>query len=297
MLTLPAAATTHLGKSTTTLTVCYAIWKKNGEVLRGTAHDRDVTIASGTYAGTYRARTAAFATDVRAAADGSVPNVGLDGALRVDASIDDLTVEDLEAGLYDQARAVLLLVDWADPSAWQKVLCAGTLGPFERDSDGRWRSDARGLVQALSQQFVQTYSERCNVKRFGDTRCKFDVGAVTRTGTVTSVTDRRTFVVTLDAGPAPVGDTYYNGGVLQFTSGANEDFERETRTVELDGDTATIALWDEAPADIEVGDTISLEPGCDRRFETCRDVHANQVNFRGYGLFAVGRDRLMRGAS
>lgn len=294
MRTLPVGAEAVLASPVTALTVCYAITKKNGDVLRGTAHDRDVTISSGTYAGVYRARTAAFASAIRSTSDGSVSNLETEGALRVDATIDDLTVEDIESGLYDQAPAVLLLVDW-QTSTVLKILAGGTLGEFYRDSDGRWRSEVRGLTQALLQQIVQTYSERCNVREFGDARCKFDVTAVTRTATVTAVTDRKSFVALLDAGAEPVNATYYNGGKLTFTAGANADFVREVRAAEVDEDEVTIELWDEAPADVEIGDTFELAPGCDRRYETCRDVHNNLVNFRGYGVFAVGRDRLMRG--
>ena len=34
--------------------------------------------------------------------------------------------------------------------------------------------------------------------------------------------------------------------------------------------------------DIAAGDTYTLAPGCDKSLETCRDVYANVVNFRGF---------------
>lgn len=296
MLTLPAQLAAHLALPATSLTVCYRVTKSTGEVLRGTAHNRDVTITVGERAGVYRARSAVFATDVRSTSDGSVSNVDVDGAFRVDADA-DLTIEEIEAGVYDQAPAELFLLNWSSPDDGQKVLCAGTLGEFVRDSDGRYRSEVRGTVQALTQQIVQTYSERCNVRLFGDSRCKFDVAAVTRTGTVTAVTNRRSFVATLNSAPAPPTETYYAGGRLLFTSGDNSGFVREVRSVSLASLSATVTLWEEAPADIEVGDTISLPPGCDRLLSTCRDVHDNLLNFRGYGVFAVGRDRLVKGVT
>src|SRR5690606_31924756 len=127
----------------------------------------------------------------------------------------------------------------------------------------------------------------CDVKVFGDSRCKFDVAAATRTATVIEVTNRKHFTVALDAGPEPLTSNYYDGARLVFTSGANETFIRETRFVMLDetAENGTVILWEEAPADIEVGDTISLPPGCNRLYTTCRDVHQNLVNFRGHGIF------------
>lgn len=297
MQTLPPGLASHLAGDVTTLTVCWLVEKLNGDVIRGTAHQTDITITTGTYAGTYKARTAVFATDNRNTSDGAVSNLDVDGAFRVDATIDDISVTDIEAGLYDQARAVLLLVNWADPDSGQKVLRAGTLGEFYRDSSGRYRSEVRGLTQALSQQIVRTYSERCDVKIFGDERCKFDVAAATRTGTVTAVTNRKRFDVSLDAGAQPPSPVYFVGGRLKFTSGALDGVIREVRGCRVNeaNDAAEIALWEEAPTDVEVGMTIELPPGCDRTADTCRLIHQNFVNFRGHGLFATGKDALMRG--
>ena len=295
MLTLASALAAHFASENTTLTVCWTITRNDAVVLRGTAHDRTVRIPSGDYAGDYRAAMAVTSSDLRSASDGAPQNLEVEGGFQVDASIPDLTVEDIEAGLYDQAAAALFIVNWASPGDGQKELLVGTLGEFYRDSDGLYRTEVRGLTQALAQQMLQTYSERCNVREFGDSRCGFDVGAVTRTATVTSVTDRKHFEATLDAGPAPVNSTYYDGGRLAFTSGDNDGFVREVRSAVVAGSDLTVELWDEAPADIAVSDTISLPPGCDRRYETCRDVHVNLENFRGHGVFASGRDRLMAG--
>lgn len=295
MLTLPSALAMHLSGRVLSLTICWAVTRSDGKVLRGTAHDRDITISSGDFAGTYPARATIYSTDVASKSDGSVSNVDVEGAFFAD--VDELTVEDIEGGFFDQAPAVVFMVNWQNPDAGQKVLLAGTLGEFYRDSEGRYRSEVRGLTQALKQQIVRTYSERCDVKLFGDARCKFDVASVTRTGTVSGVTNRKRFDVTLDPGDTPKSPVYFVGGRLQFTSGVLDGVVREVRAciVNETNDAAQIALSDEAPADIEVGTTISLPPGCDRTADACRLIHDNFVNFRGHGLFAVGRDALMRG--
>jgi len=181
MLTLNAALEAHLQSDTPTLTVCWAIMRRDGTTLRGTAHDRDIVITSGAYAGTYRASTAITASDINSASDGSVQNMEVEGAItRVDAEIPDITAEDIEGGLYDQAEAVLLLVNWASPDDGQKILVRGTLGEFYVDSDGRYRTEVRGLTQAHSQQIGRTYSERCDVKVFGDSRCSQSAASAAR---------------------------------------------------------------------------------------------------------------------
>lgn len=295
MLTLPSALAIHLSGRVLSLTICWAVTRSDGKVLRGTAHDRDITISSGEFAGTYPARATIYSTDVASKSDGSVSNVDVEGAFF--ASVDELTVEDIEGGFFDQAPAVVFMVNWQNPDAGQKVILAGTLGEFYRDSEGRYRSEVRGITQALSQHIGRSYSERCDVKVFGDERCKFDVASVTRTGTVSGVTNRKRFDVTLDPGDTPKSPVYFVGGRLQFTSGVLDGVVREVRAcvVNETNDGAEISLWDEAPADIEVGTTFKLPPGCDRTADTCRLIHENIVNFRGWGLYATGKDALMRG--
>jgi uncharacterized phage protein (TIGR02218 family) len=300
MLDLTSAFAARLAARQLTLTVCWRITKSNGESILGTAHDRDIEIPAGEYAGLYRSHMGITSSDVVNDASGAVQNLEVDGAFF--AVVPNFTVEDLEAGLYDQAQATLLLVDWREPGAGQKALVAGTLGEFRRDSHGWYRTEVRSAAQALSQQIVRTASERCDVKRFGDERCQFDVLAKRRTGTVSAVANRKTFTVDLDAGPAPVIASYYLGGILRWTAGDNAGFFRSIRlhsepTLDGDPQSLEVTLQDEAPADVEIGDTVTVDPGCDLLPITCKLVHENFINFRGVGIFAVGRDRLMSGTN
>src|SRR5690606_37353689 len=214
----PVGLASHLSGRTLSLTVCWAVTRTDGQVLRGTAHDRDITIASGRFAGVYPSRATVYSTDIASKADGSVSNADVEGAFFSD--VEELTVADIEGGFYDQAPAVLFMVNWQKPDDGQKILLSGMLGEFHRDSDGRYRSEVRGLTQSLKQQIVRTYSERCDVKLFGDSRCKFDVAAVTRTGEVSAVTNRNRFDVTLNPGAVPPSPVYFVGSRLVFTSDA-----------------------------------------------------------------------------
>ncbi len=304
MLHLPAPFAQHLASRTLTLAICWTITKSNGEVLRGTSHDADVTITSGPYAGTYPRQHAVLTSDIETGADGAVPNADADGFIHLaDALLgpeNGFTVEDFEGGLLDQAPAALFLVNWTRPDDGQKELLVGTLGELGRDSEGRLRAEARGVEQALTQQILGSFAERCDVKRFGDHRCKFDVASRVRTGTVDAVVHRRHFTAELAAGPAPVTKMYYFGGVLRWTSGANAAREsivlmHNALTLDADAQVIEVGLQDEAAADIEAGDTFELEPGCDRLPHTCRFAHDNFLNIRAYGLYASGKDRLMAG--
>lgn len=291
MLNLGAFGT-HLQGRTTSATQLWAILKKNGVWVRGTAHDRKLTIATGTWAGTYRPG-ALMISDVRSTSDGAVQNAEVQGFVQV--SSPQITVADIEAGLYDQAYGALLELNWKAPDAGLKIIADGTLGEFTRDTNNALKSEVRGLKQALAQQILDSFSERCNVIRFGDARCGFNVPAATRTATVATVTDRKHFTATLTGGPTELTPTYYDGGILKFTSGANDTYEREVKTAMIVGTAVTIVLWEETPADIAVANTFTLPPACDRRYETCRDLHNRLPSFRGHGIFATGRDALLAG--
>lgn len=302
MKTLSANYAAHIARAVTTLAVCWRIVKRNGEIILGTDHDRDITISATnigmdlgspafTLVGTYRAAAGVTGSDVRSTSDMAVDNMEVTGA--VDTMITgDITVADMESGLLDGAPVTTFKVNWADPDDFQDVLRHGFLGEVARTSDGVYKTEIRGLTQVLQQVVGRTAGDRCDVAEFGDHRCKFDVAAHTVTGVVTSVTDRRRFSSTLSADSPPATAGHYVLGKLTWTSGSNAGFIGQVK------DDATTALgdlemWEAFYNDIEVGDEFTLTPGCDRRFETCRDRFNNLVNMRAPALYCPGMDEVI----
>lgn len=297
MRTIQAELLAHLRGEVSTLAVCWAIEKNNGDIIRSTDHDLDIEITTGPYAGVYRSAANITGSDVRSTSDLSVDNMEVEGALPDEYEIPDITVAEIEAGLLDNAGVQVFGVNYESPDDGQLIERRGYLGIPSRDSDGRYKVEVRGMTQRLQQNIGWTYSERCNVVEFGDVRCGFNVEAATREAVVTAVTSRRRFDIEITVGdPAPI-PTYFYGAKLTFTSGMNEDFFREVKSAVIVGDTLTISTWEEFPSDPMVGDTLLLPPACDRRLSTCRDVHENIVNFRGYGVFIPGILAIMRGPS
>jgi uncharacterized phage protein (TIGR02218 family) len=43
-----------------------------------------------------------------------------------------------------------------------------------------------------------------------------------------------------------------------------------------------VDLWETLGGEILPGDRVRLEPGCDKRLETCREKFDNLLNFRGF---------------
>lgn len=285
----------HLRGEVSTLALCWTIEKGNGEVIRATDHDRDLEITTGRYAGVYRAIANITGSDVRSTSDMSVDNMEVDGAIPDQLEVQDISVAEIEAGLLDNAPVEVFGVNYNEPDQGQLIERRGYLGIPSRDSDGRYKVEVRGLGQRLQQNIGWTYSERCNVVEFGDTRCGFDLVAATRTAVVTAVTSRRRFDIEITAGDPPPTATYFDGAKLTFTSGDNTDFFREVKRATVVGDTLSITTWEEFPEDPAIGDTLALPPACNRLLSTCRDVHENVINFRGYGVFMPGMLAIMRG--
>lgn len=293
----------HLKGEVTTLALCWKITKKNGDVILGTDHDLDIAVSSGALAGVYLAGANVTGSDVASTSDMSVDNTMVDGSFTDDNTIIlDLTVDDVRAGLLNNAPVTLFFTNWEAPNDGQCYMRSGFLGSLTWDSNNAYKTELRGLTQLLSQTIVQTYSVACNVVKFGDARCKVDVPAISITATVTAVTNRKEFTVS-GITTEPVGR--FNTGTLLGLTGNNVGFERQIKIDTTDTVQGKVTLFEPFPEDVQVGDTYTMAPGCPRSFAKCKTFQdpadptnpaGNIANFRGYGLLIPGVDAMMRGA-
>lgn len=100
--------------------------------------------------------------------------------------------------------------------------------------------------------------------------------AFIRDGVVSSVTSRESFTITLtDPAGAPSG--WFDGGFLKFESGENNGRGLEVKT--WDGSSA-IEMYLPFGYLPQVGDLISIYPGCRKRVADCRDKFDNIINMR-----------------
>lgn len=72
---------------------------------------------------------------------------------------------------------------------------------------------------------------------------------------------------------------YLDGGVLTWLSGNNTGVSIEIKT--YDSNSSTVMMWLGMYYSIQVGDTFSYYPGCDKRRDTCAKKFNNIINFRG----------------
>ena len=102
------------------------------------------------------------------------------------------------------------------------------------------------------------------------------IQALTLNGTVNSVVDTHTL-----NDPART-EQIWAGGLLTWLTGDNAGVAQEIKTADASGN---IAVWEEPPKAMQVGDTFTLQAGCHkRRVEDCVTIYDNAYNFRGYDV-------------
>lgn len=178
--------------------------------------------------------------------------------------------------MYDPFGSAYIKVGEVTPKL---KLRRGVLGECTSTTQGWFKVELRGLTQLLQQQIVEMYQPTCRAD-LGDTRCAINLGTLTSTGTVASTTDETHFAVTLDTA---VGETtsatWFQHGMVIFTSGKNKGHSIDIKSwTPLTGLIETYIM---VGYPVQVGDTFSIVPGCNKTLGTCRDRFDNVLNFRG----------------
>lgn len=260
---------THLDSGTTTLARCWQIARRDGMVLGFTDHDLDLS-----FAGTlFKAGTGLTAQTLEQATGLSVDNSEAIGALS-DAAI---TETDTAAGRFDGAQVTTWMVNWADV-AQRVVLFRGTLGDISR-SGGAFRAELRGLSEPLNQPQGRVFQRACSAV-LGDSACGVDlfIAGYEVEAEVLAVQDNRV----LTFAPFEQEEGWFEKGRLRVLSGAAEGLEGLIKTDTRTSDRREIGLWAPLAVDVQIGDRLRLQVGCDKRFDTCRLRFANHLNFRGF---------------
>lgn len=97
----------------------------------------------------------------------------------------------------------------------------------------------------------------------------------TQSAQVVTVTDNRQFTVDL----LDKEDDFYNGGVIFWYTGLNAGRRMEIKDWTLIG--SSIELYLPVSESVNISDVFSVNAGCDKKIETCRDKFNNVINFRG----------------
>lgn len=293
MLVLTAEDQAHTQRVCTTWALCWKL-ELQAEVLRQTSHDApiEVSLSSDEYElnGTYLSNQLPFqASALRTGSDLAVANMDVD-ALLDEAGI---TEQMILSGLLDNVRFTLFMVNWRNPANSGIVFKRGIIGNIRTFTQQVLKGELRGLNQYLAQTTMQVYGPVCRAE-LGDTRCKVNPAPLTVSGDIDSIqVQRRIFTTAARNGGSPTLEVgWFKYGVVTMTSGANAGLSIE---VKEDDGTGEIELFYSFPYDLQIGDTYTMTPGCDKKRVTCRDKFNNIVNRRAED-FIPGGNRLTAGA-
>ncbi|MEJ6398045.1 DUF2163 domain-containing protein [Yoonia sp. 208BN28-4] len=259
----------HLKTGHTHVCQCWSITRSDGLTLGFTDHDRDLEFNGITY-------VADSGMNAKALASTSGMSVNNTEALGI-LTADSITETDIAAGRYDAAEVIVWRVQWDDVSARQ-ILFRGSIGEITR-AGGSFRADLRGLTDALNQPQGRSYLKTCSAV-LGDTTCKVSLEDPLFVGLATI--DRIGDGQKLDVVTQNFQDRWFVGGMVEITSGEAKGLTAAIKHDRLTGARRRVELWQAITIDMQVGDTLRLIAGCDKRAETCRAKFANLVNFQGF---------------
>lgn len=267
----------HLAQETSTLAKCWRIARTDGQEYFFTDHDVDMVIDGDTYEAASGMVPSDLTQDRGAGPDNMEAVAFLES--------DKITEADLNAGRFDGATVDIFIVNWADPTQGKLYLCRGWILGEVGVGDNSFSAELLGKAKKLNQSIGPIYSPSCRAT-LGDDDCGVDVDHddYTQTGTVDSVTDNQTFIVT---GLAPPGgdEDCFRYGLLTWSAPDSEEYDGENAGLEMEvksynSDTGEMTLFQAMPYEVTAGDQFEVTFGCDGDINTCHSRFGNSINFR-----------------
>lgn len=196
-----------------------------------------------------------------------------------------ISEQELYNGLFDHAQFEIWMVPWLNTTGQTPFrLMAGTTGTMTHGVDGFKFEVLTGSANLRQRGLMEVFTASC---RYGfgstlDSRCPVDLAAITVTGSATTTavpaaSNSATRRVLIDSSRAEA-DGFFDLGILTFTSGDNAGASSEIKRFE-DG---VFILWSPLLYAIEVGDTYSATPGCNKSPEDHMRFNADMIDYGGF---------------
>lgn len=265
-----------LADATLTLATCWKLIPTTGVAIGATSHTQDIVLDG--HSGIV------FQTKQGVIPSATDSEAGLGSAgLEVDAVFQSslITEESVASGDWDNAFFEVFIINYKALKMGEMVMFAGYIGDVKTYGT-RFRAEGRPLTAKATQQIGKLFVPKCIARNLGDSDCKVnltvpavgDSGVITVTGTTTGGVSNILFT---DSSRTEA-DGYFTNGIVTFTSGLLSGRSSEVKS--FSG--GLFNLHTPMPRVISVGTTYTAIRGCDRLPETCKNVYANKINFRGF---------------
>jgi len=267
MIEIPHALQAKLDAGLTTLAWAWVLTRRDGRRFGFTDHDHPLPLA-----GLVCAPDSGFAAGDLRQETGAAPARGAVFGTLTSDHIDDAG---LRAGLWDGARLAVYRVDWTAPDLNYQVF-TGELGALRQGADG-FEAELSGLSARLNRTIGRVYSRRCDAE-LGDARCTVDLDAPGYRVTAQLISEIQPGMVLIDLQASP---ERFENGVAHWSDPDIVPPKARIRACRSDARGMVLEL-DSAPVGaLPAQAQLSVTPGCDKRFETCRTRFSNAVNFQG----------------
>lgn len=225
-----AGMRTHLDGVTTSLASIWRITRTDGQNFYFTDHDRDIDFDDGDGVATYKSNSGFDRSAISNRTGLSVDNLDVQGLLNAG----DVTEIDLRAGRFDYADVRISLVNWKNLTHGTIKVRRGRFGEITISQVGVYRTELRGLTQALSQNIVDVYQPECRAD-LGDAQCKVPIlpNVLGRSAAVSL----GEFYRVATAGPTGFQSDYENR-VYEVTTAGTTDVAQPVYNTSIDATTA-----------------------------------------------------------
>ena len=169
-----------------------------------------------------------------------------------------------------------VFLDLLNDQTHAKIMFDGIINTISELTELSVKLECKSKIKSLSLETGRLQQLYCNYI-FGDEFCQLDVSTTRLNGQVVSAGS--TTVAVIDVVRAEADD-WWNDGIIQFMSGVNQGLKR--KVVDFINAQHKFILDYALPQAPAAGDLYTIERGCDKSFDVCRNRFANQANFGGF---------------
>jgi uncharacterized phage protein (TIGR02218 family) len=191
-------------------------------------------------------------------------------------------MDDLNAGVYDDAELQVGWAGWALNPIERMVIFSGTVGEITFNDEGL-TMEALDEMKLLEDNFGRTYTVT-DPYTFGDPQFGLDENDYLDTGSVNFVLSNR-LKFKADGNMTSQASGWFTFGKLTFTSGLNTGYSGEVKIHDKDPNPlidTSIEFFIPTPYPFSAGDTFEIIAGYDGSLEQSRDKFNNVANFGGF---------------
>ena len=256
----------------------WTITRTDGQVFAYTSLDRPLT---------FRGVVHSPCNSLSATATEQSTTIGASGNMELLGIISDVGISEQELynGLFDFARFEVWMVPWQNSGGETPFrLMAGTTGTMTHGVEGFKFEVLTGSANLRQKALLEVFTPSC---RYGfgsslDARCPVNLAAITVAGSATSsaapaASNQATRRIVIDATRAEAAG-HFDLGILTWTSGANAGASSEIKRFE----SGTFVLWSPLLFPIEVGDTYTATPGCNKSPTDHLRFNADMLDYGGF---------------